>query len=185
MFILSPLYLIYSRDNLLIERPIITISLRFYDRKHVWKDEIRVYLTRTHIHRVVNIIHFLIDIEQALSRRTDAKINSIDPSRKAKFGSITLVNEFHDMHLLRTEKRILLSLLSNRRGPLHFHRGESEWNASIFLIGASVFDSLDLASYIRIYIYKYIYIELFISWPASQPSLVSAIKKDTRKEYWI
>lgn len=113
----------------------------------------RAYLTRTHIHRVVNIIHFLIDIEQPLSRRTDAKINSIDPSRKAKFGSITLVNEFHDMHLLRTEKRILLSLLSNRRGPLHFHRGESEWNASIFLIGASVFDSLDLASYIRIYIY--------------------------------
>lgn len=38
----------------------------------------------THTHsRVVNIIYFLIDTEEALSRQTDAKINSIDPSRKA------------------------------------------------------------------------------------------------------
>lgn len=54
------------------------------------------------------------------------------------------------------KKRILLSLLSNRRGPLHFHRGESEWNASIFLIGASVFDARARRYTIYIGIYQII-----------------------------
>lgn len=86
------------------------------------------------------------------------------------------------MHLLRTEKRILLSLLSNRRGPLHFHRGESEWNASIFLIGASVFDA-------RAYIYIYICIGIYQIIPLGQPvstqRLAGAVKKHSRREYWI
>lgn len=54
------------------------------------------------------------------------------------------------------KKRILLSLLSNRRGLLHFHRGESEWNASIFLIGASVFDARARRYTIYIGIYQII-----------------------------
>lgn len=149
---------------------------------HGWKDTSvvtleRITYTRTHS-RVVNIIYFLIDTEEALSRQTDAKINSIDPSRKAN-GSVRSPwwTSIHDMHLLRTEKRILLSLLSNRRGPLHFHRGESEWNASIFLIGASVFDA---RAYIYIYMYRYI--SNYSSWSAS---LAGAVKKHSRREYWI
>lgn len=147
-----------------------------YERRYT-----RAYHIYTHTHsRVVNIIYFLIDTEEALSRQTDAKINSIDPSRKAN-DSVRSPwwTSIHDMHLLRTEKRILLSLLSNRRGPLHFHRGESEWNASIFLIGASVFDARARR---YIYICMYRYISNYSSWSAS---LAGAVKKHSRREYWI
>lgn len=120
----------------------------------------RAYHIYTHTHTHMNIIYFLIDIEEALSRQRYRREDKFDRDPiERRFGSVRSPwwTSIHRACISSEQKkRILLSLLSNRRGLLHFHRGESEWNASIFLIGASVFDARARRYTIYIGIYQII-----------------------------
>lgn len=180
--------LIYPYNNLLIERPVVTDFVTILRPQTRMDGKIRASLhsSVSHIHTHTQSCrkYYL------LSNRYRGGIVSTDrcedkfdwsESKGERFGSITLVNE-HPRH----------ASPPNRKENLTFVAFESTGSSS-FSSGRKWMERVDISNWrigirrssLHIYICIGIYQIIPLGQPVSTQRLAGAVKKHSRREYWI